>query len=138
MRFRSGLVLAFVTLSNVANAEAIDSKNRLSTEAFANYVTGKTLTYSRVGKVFGAEEYLSGNRVKWSFNNGQCQDGEWYAEQDQICFIYESQTVPQCWSFYIGETGLIAQYENAPAENNLVETDQSTAPLFCLGPEVGA
>lgn len=137
MSLRATTFAALCFVGQGLSASTVDPDQRLSAEEFSRYVTGKTLTYSKAGQIFGAEEYLSGNRVRWSFNDGQCQDGRWYEKNEQICFVYENQPVPQCWTFYVGETGLIALYENAPSTNNLLETAQKTEPLLCFGPDVG-
>ncbi|MEM1302881.1 MAG: hypothetical protein AAGH17_09880, partial [Pseudomonadota bacterium] len=100
--------------------------------------TGKTLTYSRVGSTpYGAEEYLPGRRVQWAFEGGECKLGQWFERQDQICFVYEDNPVPQCWSFFLRGGGLMAQFENDTGSDPLYEIAQSDEPLFCPGPQVG-
>src|SRR6056297_2599184 len=65
----------------------------LSPSEFETYTTGKTLTYSAGGIPFGIEEYLPDRRVRWSYLDGQCEDGEWYPAGDMICFVYEADHV---------------------------------------------
>lgn len=110
----------------------------MSAEAFERYATGKTLTYSAGGQEpYGAEEYLDNRRVRWSFLDGDCKDGFWYEEADQICFVYDDNPTPQCWSFYQRPGGIVAVFENDPAATTLYELGQSEDPMLCHGPDVG-
>lgn len=110
----------------------------MSAAQFDQYSTGKTLYYSAGGGAYGAEQYLPGRRVIWSFLDGQCMTGEWYEQGDQICFVYEdSPNGPQCWSFFARDNGVLAQFENDPEATTLVEVNQSPDALFCPGPQVG-
>lgn len=109
----------------------------LSAGEFEAYATGKTLTYARDGAVWGAEQYLPGRKVVWAFTADECRDGYWYAEDTRICFVYEGRSAPQCWLFYRGQAGLLAQYADDPAEEPLAEVAQSSGPLSCAGPDVG-
>jgi hypothetical protein len=109
----------------------------MSAAEFEAYVTGKTLYFGESGAPYGAEEYLSNRRVRWSFLDGQCQDGHWYEDQGQICFVYDNTPDPQCWSFYREGDGIRAVFENDPNSTTLYEARQSQTPMMCLGPEVG-
>lgn len=122
----------FLALSLPAVAET-----PLSAAEFEAYTTGKTLNYGSGGFDYGIEEYLEGRRVRWSFIGGDCQYGEWYPSGDMICFVYEQIGMPQCWTFYVGQNGLTARFENDPEATALVETRQSRDPLICLGPTPG-
>ena len=104
---------------------------------FEARVTGKTLTYSAGGTPYGAEEYLEGRRVRWSFLDGECQEGLWYVAGDQICFVYEDIPDPQCWKFYARGSRILARFDNDPTRTELYETSKSADPLMCLGPKVG-
>ncbi|SIO33272.1 hypothetical protein SAMN05444722_1486 [Rhodovulum sp. ES.010] len=110
----------------------------MSAEEFERYATGKTLYYATGGQPYGAEQYLGGRRVIWTFLDGECTEGVWYEAEGQICFRYEHEPEnPQCWSFYRSAAGLMARFENDPAATELVEVSQSREPLLCTGPEVG-
>lgn len=100
-------------------------------------MTGKTLTYSTGGAAYGAEEYLEDRRVRWTFLDGECQEGRWYVSGDQICFVYEDIPEPQCWQFYASGPRLMARFENDPMQTELYETSRQDEPLMCLGPKVG-
>ena len=109
----------------------------MTADEFDAYTQNKTFYYGNQGQPYGAEEYLSDRRVIWTFLDGRCENGTWYQEGEQICFVYESQPDPQCWSFRQSSNGLIAQFENDPQQTELHEVDTSYEPLMCLGPEVG-
>jgi len=112
---------------------------QMSAAEFERYSTGKTLFYATRGQPYGAEQYLSGRRVIWTFLDGECREGVWYETNGQICFRYEGDPDdPQCWSFYRATAGLMARFENDPEETELVEVHQSREPLICTGPDVGA
>ncbi|MEM6587164.1 MAG: hypothetical protein AAF641_01860 [Pseudomonadota bacterium] len=122
-------VLAFLVSSLPAFA--------MNGSEFDDYTQGKTFYFASNGEPYGAEEYLPNRRVRWTFLDGKCKEGEWYEEGEMICFIYEDQPVPQCWSFEISAGGLTARFENDPAQTTLYEVRKSPEPLMCLGPEVG-
>lgn len=109
----------------------------LSAEAFDAYTRGQTFTYGTGAQPYGAEEYLDNRRVRWSFLDGQCQDGSWYEENGMICFVYDDNPDPQCWTFYQGPGGIVARFEDDPTQTTLYEITRSPEPLMCLGPEVG-
>ena len=109
----------------------------MSAPEFEAYTTGKTLTYGANGYAHGIEEYLEGRRVRWSFLDGECQDGEWYPVGEMICFVYDGIGIPQCWTFYDRPGGLLARFENDPEATELFETRQSPEPMLCLGPKIG-
>ena len=110
----------------------------MSGAEFENYVTGKTLYFGMEGSAYGVEEYLGDPRVRWSFLDGRCKDGTWYEEEaGLICFVYEDEPAPQCWSFFREGSGLRAVFENDPASTVLYEARQNDEPMVCLGPEIG-
>lgn len=97
-------------------------------------VLGKTFAYSAGGAAYGAEEYLDDRRVRWSFLDGDCQDGEWYVSGEQICFVYEVIESPQCWQFYLRNGRLVARFGT---NTEVYETSRQDEPLLCLGPRIG-
>lgn len=109
----------------------------LDAQAFEQLTLGRTFTYAENGTAYGAEEYLPGRRVRWSFLDGQCKAGFWWEEAGQICFAYEDNPEPQCWRFFMGEAGLVAHYTSSDDTAPLYEVGQSSDPLLCLGPETG-
>lgn len=109
----------------------------MSAAEFDAYTKGKTFTYGAAGAPYGAEEYLDGRRVRWSFLDGKCQEGHWYEDAGMICFVYDEKPEPQCWRFERSGRGITALFQNDPNQTKLYEMQQSTEPLMCLGPEIG-
>ena len=126
------LILALMLSPALAQAQSA-----LSAQEFDALTRGKTFTYAENGRPYGAEEYLGNQRVRWSFLDGKCKQGRWWEEDGQICFVYEDNPVPQCWTFYNGPRGLTARFENDPGATELYAVDRSDTPLTCLGPEIG-
>ncbi|MHA7826388.1 MAG: hypothetical protein ACX93P_02370 [Roseovarius sp.] len=118
-------------------APSLGAQEVMSADAFDAYTRGKTFYYGSNGMAYGAEEYMNDRRVRWSFLDGECQEGEWYEESGQICFVYENHPEPQCWTFTKGPGGLVARFENDPFATELYEVEQSDEPLSCPGPEIG-
>lgn len=113
------------------------AQSYMTAEEFDAYTKGKTFYYGAQGAPYGAEEYLENRRVRWSFLDGECQEGTWYEDGNLICFVYEGKPEPQCWSFQRSANGLVAQFENDPDQTVLYEVEKSHEPLMCLGPEIG-
>lgn len=110
----------------------------MSAEEFDVYTRGQTFYYGTEGEEpYGAEEYLPGRRVRWSFLDGDCQEGYWYAQGPLICFVYESRSEPQCWSFERRTGRLVAQFEGETPMAELYEVRKSPEPLACPGPKIG-
>lgn len=124
------IVLALLPL-NLRAAEPMSARD------FEAYVTGKTLYFGQNGEAYGVEEYLEDRRVRWSFLDGKCKDGVWFEEDGLICFVYEDNYTPQCWSFYRDSGGLRAVFQNDPENTTLYEAQQDDEPMICLGPEIG-
>ncbi|WP_244868105.1 hypothetical protein [Vannielia litorea] len=110
----------------------------MSGAEFDAYTQGRTLYYNNHGQAYGVEEYLPGNRVRWSFLDGQCKEGTWYEQGRFICFLYEDQPgAPQCWTFWEEPGGMRALFEDDPAGTELYEVTDADEPMLCLGPDVG-
>ena len=110
---------------------------QMSAEDFDAYTRGHTLYYGAGGQAYGGEEYLDNRRVRWSFLDGECQEGYWYEQDDLICFVYENRPDPQCWSFERTGSGLIARFSGETVMSELYEVERSSEPLMCLGPRIG-
>lgn len=117
---------------------AAQAEDLLGAEAFDSYTRGKTLSFSWQGQEFGKEQYLSDRRVIWAFSGEECRRGSWYPQGDHICFTYNDDPTPKCWTFQLGPTGLQAMFEDGTQGADLTEVEQSPDPLSCPGPDVGA
>lgn len=121
----------------VLSTHPVGAQTALSGAEFDEYTRGKTLFYGYSGEVYGVERYLPNRRVIWSFLDGQCKEGVWYQQGDQICFVYEDRPDPQCWVFTRMGGGLVAQFEGDPQATQLYEAEDLGEEMICLGPEVG-
>lgn len=131
------MMRALVLAAFLAPLGAAASGQPLTADEFEAYVTGRTLTYNSGGAAYGIEEYLSNRRVRWAFIGEDCVEGSWYEDSGLICFTYENNDIPQCWTFEQGAAGLVARFENNPDATALYEARQSAGPMICLGPKVG-
>ncbi len=129
---------AQTALSIVLAAGVAAAETPMSAAEFEAYVTGRTIYYASLGEApYGAEQYLADRRVIWTFLDGECAEGLWYEDDGLICFVYELDLVPQCWSFWREGAGISARFENDPAATSLYELRQSDEPLTCQGPDLG-
>ena len=104
---------------------------------FDAYATGKTLLYAAGGAVWGQEQYLPDRKVLWAFTDQPCEYGIWHEEGGAICFVYDGNPDPNCWLFYHGATGLVAQFLGSSGSDLLSEVGQTSEPMHCPGPQVG-
>jgi len=128
-------ILSLVTL--LLTAAPLAAQTPMTGDEFEAYSQGKTLFFRYSDDRYGAEEYLPNRRVRWSFLDGDCKDGEWYEDGQMICFVYEDNPDPQCWSVYEQGDGLMAQFENDPTQTTLFQVEKTDEPMVCLGPDVG-
>ncbi|MBT8154792.1 hypothetical protein KMP13_13030 [Epibacterium ulvae] len=128
---RIGFVIPLILSALAAEAEP------LTAERFDSYTQGKTVYYDSNGVPYGAETYLRNRRVRWSFLDGACQEGSWYPEGEQICFLYDGSDLAQCWDFELSENGISAVLESEFGRTELQEVPPNDRQLICPGPEVG-
>jgi hypothetical protein len=126
-----------ISLGLILLAPVLHAQNTMGAAAFDAYTQGKTFYYGAQGTAYGAEEYLPNRRVKWSFLDGECQEGYWYEDNGLICFVYDHRPDAQCWSFAKTAEGLVARFMTDTSETELYEVEQSDAPLDCKGPRIG-
>ncbi|MEK0164104.1 hypothetical protein VWZ88_20270 [Phaeobacter sp. JH20_36] len=131
------LILSAILLSSALQGRPAAAGAPLTADQFDRYTQGRTLFYGFDGVPYGVERYLPNRRVIWSFLDGRCQNGEWYPQADQICFVYDEIGTPQCWQFSFGDNGLIAQFEGDPEATELYEAEELGQEMLCLGPDVG-
>ncbi|MGL4236267.1 hypothetical protein [Tabrizicola sp.] len=109
----------------------------ITAEEFEAHVTGKTITYHQAGGFFGTEEYLEDRKVRWSIAPDHCQYGTWYPSGEDICFVYEYDPNPACWTFWLRDGALVALSVNGLPGGELYEVEANDDPLPCPGPDVG-
>lgn len=126
----TALILALLPLPAVGDT-------LMTATEFDAYVTGKVMDFSQAGQVWGTEAYKANRRVIWAFTDAECREGYWYAQDDQICFIYEDPNDPQCWRFYKTDSGVSVRFSGDPSESEMSTVTESTDGLGCPGPDVG-
>ena len=104
---------------------------------FEAFTSGTTLYFSKKGEPYGAEQYFPDRRVIWTFLNGQCERGAWFEQDNQICFVYETQNEAQCWHFLDSEDKKRARVVGADPAEDLTVEGQDRRELSCPGPGVG-
>jgi hypothetical protein len=131
------MILRAAVLACLASAAVAQTDAPITAQEFEAHVTGKTVTYQQFGAIFGVEEYLEDRKVRWSVTADTCQYGSWYPEGDYICFVYEYDPAPACWTFWMRDGGLVAlSIADAPGAE-LYEVARDQTPLPCPGPDVG-
>lgn len=130
-------ILALVALAIAGPTRAAEPGKQLTAKEFETATTGRTLYYNSGGQPYGVEQYLPGRKVIWAFLGDDCRTGEWYEDAGDICFVYEDNPAPQCWTFWTSEAGLLARFRGDPAGLPLIAVEQSPEPMACLGPNVG-
>lgn len=128
------LLLALAIAAPLAAAEP---GRPMSAAEFEAATVGRTLYYNSGGTAYGAEQYLPGRRVIWAFLGDDCRRGEWYEADGFICFVYEDEPDPQCWTFFRAAGGLTARFRGDPLGLPLVAVEESPEPMQCLGPNLG-
>ena len=134
---RAAVSLCLAALAALVAGMARAEPTALTGEAFDKAVTGRTFHYRAGLSSFGAEQYLPGRRVIWAFTGDDCEKGVWYPEGDDICFLYDGQDGPVCWSFLQTDTGLVARALGNPDLPVLIGRQTMPGALACLGPDVG-
>lgn len=118
-------VLALCLCTGSASAQT-----KMSADEFERYVTGKIFVYGTEGaQDYGVEQYLPNNRVRWSRLDGNCIKGEWYADGPNICFAYEGEPEPHCWTVFASDNGMIAI--NTDTGQTVVEAREDPSALIC-------
>ena len=104
---------------------------------FEAYATGKTLDYADDFSVWGREEYLPNRQVRFSFSKSECRFGRWYDQGDQVCFVYDDDPEPKCWTYFTNGKTVTTVYESDGPGGTVSTARPTKEPLICLGPEVG-
>ncbi|MEX0970616.1 MAG: hypothetical protein WD046_09260 [Paracoccaceae bacterium] len=112
-------------------------------EEFGAAAIGKTYWFSENGIHYGAEQYFDDQTVIWQDRNGNCLRGSWYANGPQMCFIYDNDPAPDCWTMWETDDGRVliesTRIPDDPAIAPLVlELIRRTPlPIACTGPLLG-
>ncbi|MBC6442669.1 MAG: HAMP domain-containing protein [Rhodobacteraceae bacterium] len=106
---------------------------------FQHLSEGRTFHFSYNGHPYGAEQYFTRRESLWQFANGDCEHGRWFPHGALICFVYETDRNPLCWTFLKRDDGaFVARPDGATADSDLLLERTDTVPLACPGPKAGA
>lgn len=113
-------------------ASPVYAQEPMTGSEFDAYTKGRTLTFGLPNdQVHGVEQYLPNRQVIWSPAPGECVEGRWYAENQNICFVYEGDAEHKCWQVFRTENGIRAEFQNRPSSSVLFEAVDNPAPLIC-------
>ncbi len=129
--------ICFIVLALLLLPATLLAQQPMNPAEFEEYTKGKTLFFAANGTRYGAEQYLSNRRVRWSYLDGHCKEGYWYEDTGDICFVYEDNPTPQCWHFFDEADGLRAKFISTPDARELYEIQPAGEEMLCLGPEIG-
>lgn len=132
-------MLGFKAAAFVLLAGPVWAQTPLSGPEFDAFTIGKAYAYARNGVTFGTEAYQPQQRVLWLGADGVCLAGEWFAQDGQICFVYDIDAtgVPRvCVPIFASGQDLRA----AETDGSEVTGLQSALPDLsaCPDPQVGA
>ena len=137
LRQTAGLTMRLPILLLAFLASPALAERPMTAAEFDAFVTGKTMDYLVDGEIFGREVYLPGRQVRWAFTAEECKLGHWYGEGDNICFLYDGDPEPKCWTIWPNGDGLSASYMTDTPDIPPREVRETTEPLACPGPDVG-
>jgi hypothetical protein len=110
-------LLALCLVAAPALAEEIDPP--LTAEAFEAIVEGKTWdTYDQFG-IYGVETFLPGRRAIWR-DAEDCKEGTWRQEGPLICFDYQGDPSPHCWTYHDRGGWMMAWYKGNRADEPIM------------------
>ncbi len=116
----------------LALATPAAAQNTMNAEEFGAHVTGRTITFrTELNPSFGIERYLEGRRVMWSTFDGICQYGVWFESKGDICFRYDGDPEPKCWTMYNEPGGMRGVYTTRPPATVIFEIPDRNDALIC-------
>ncbi len=91
-------------------APVVEAQQQITPEAFLDFATGQTLSFSANtdGGIVGEEEFLSRDLSVWRDASGRCTYGQIVVAGPLVCFIYEDAPQPDnCWMPFQDEAGVL-------------------------------
>ena len=127
------IILTLVTLIGLPALAA----EIVSPQDFEAYANGKTLYFAQQGTPYGVEQYLPNRESIWQYDDGTCTRGTWYEKGSEICFVYEGDGTPQCWTFLKKGDRFAARATGREPEADLDVIWRDERPISCKGPDIG-
>jgi len=134
---RKAASAAVLALAASLAAGAAGAETPVSPDEFDRLTAGRTVHWTALGRPYGTEQYLPGRQVLWAVEGGDCQRGRWWAKGAEICFSYEGDPAPKCWTITREAQKLAARPVDDPGGIPLIAASDSDRPLACRGPRVG-
>ena len=104
-----GLALPALALPAFAQGE-----KPLNAEEFDALTRGTVMDTWSGGSIYGVEKFLPGGKSIWEDERG-CMYGTWKQVGELICFTYEDDPEPDCWTYFdTGDGGLSARFRGDP------------------------
>ena len=111
---------------------SVTAQDTMTAAEFDAHVTDRTITNrTELNPTFGVERYLPGRRVMWSTFDGICQYGVWYESKGDICFRYDYDPEPKCWTMYDEPGGMRGVYTTRAPYTVIFEILDREDPLIC-------
>ncbi len=131
--------LTIALCASLLLAGPVAAERVVTADEFDQMVSGRTLHFDRQGEAFGSEQYFEDKRVIWAFEGGQCQRGIWFESlAGDICFVYDGDPSPQCWSFIEMPDGAFhARSVGADPDEDLITRKMGYEDLECVLPDLG-
>lgn len=122
-----------------ATAAGAVTEEIVAPEVFEAFSAGRTLSFERDGAYYGAEQYLENRRVIWRYGDGTCTTGHWFTDGNDICFVYDTNPLPQCWVFARRGDSYFARISGLPSgdPSEIRMSGSTTEPLPCNAPDLG-
>lgn len=133
MRLIIAVVIAlFPALANAdGNLPNTQPGKPMTAAEFDAYVTNRIISFATAtNPAFGVEHYRENREVIWSVGDGTCLSGKWFPQDGDICFVYEGDPQPKCWTITQTKSGLHGVYTTVPNTTVIFET-KKPVPLTC-------
>jgi len=118
-------------------AGAAHAQQALNGAEFDALSRDTTMYFTNNGQFFGAEQFLPDQRSIWRAQDGTCVNGKWREVAGNICFLYDNNDGPFCWSITTSDAGITVTSTSGPDPLVLELSGQDTQPILCTGPAFG-
>jgi hypothetical protein len=127
--FFSGFCAAFASCAQAGDP--------LPPGEFERFSKGQTLYFEWNGEAYGAEQFFENRRSIWQFTDGTCDYGQWFVRNGAICFSYDRDPAPVCWSFEKEGSRFVARLRDTELPLDLEMAKRDQKPLDCPAPDLG-
>jgi hypothetical protein len=100
-------VTALVLLPGFGTALWAEGDPPLDAEAFEALVEGRTMDTHNLSGRYGVETFLPGRKAIWR-DAESCLEGTWRPQGEMICFDYDGEPAPYCWTYHDRDGWLMA------------------------------